>query len=75
MRGAVVPLELHRTCFETTSKTPNYCLILQKLFTFGIAQASLTPPKLCVPDEKKQTNSEKKKLNKNASAAYFFYLT
>ena len=23
-------------------KTPNYCLILSKLFTFGIAQASLT---------------------------------
>ena len=42
MRGAVVPLELHRTCFETTSKTPNYCLILYKLFTFGIVQASLT---------------------------------
>ena len=41
MRGAVVPLELHRTCFETTCKTPNYCLILQKLFTFGIAQANL----------------------------------
>ena len=27
--------------YETTSKTPNYCLILYKLFMFGIAQASL----------------------------------
>ena len=26
---------------KTTSKTPNYCLILYKLLTLGIAQASL----------------------------------